>query len=75
MAVNTSKTKFLVFRTRGKMIDPADCQLMFNSNEIGQIENPDLIVPITRVHLDGEEKKVLNYWACTLMGTYLLMHI
>jgi hypothetical protein len=56
MAVNTSKTKFMVFRTRGKMIDPADCQLMFNSNEIGQIPNPDLIVPITRVHLDGEEK-------------------
>jgi hypothetical protein len=56
MAVNTSKTKFMVFRTRGKMIDPADCRLMFNSNEIGQIENPDLIVPITRVHLDGEEK-------------------
>ena len=56
MAVNTTKTKFIVFRTRGKRVDPAECRLVFNSNEIGQIENPDLIVPITRVHSDGEEK-------------------
>jgi hypothetical protein len=56
MAINTSKTKFIVFRTRGKRIDPADCQLVFNNNEIGQIQNPDLIFPITRVHCEGEEK-------------------
>jgi hypothetical protein len=56
MAVNTSKTKFIVFRTRGKRIDPADCRLLFNNNEIGQAENPDLIVPVTRIHSDGEEK-------------------
>jgi hypothetical protein len=56
MAVNTSKTKFIVFRTRGKRINPDDCQLVFNSNEIGVEFNPDKIVPITRVHLDGEEK-------------------
>jgi hypothetical protein len=43
MAINTSKTKFIVFRTRGKRIDPADCQLVFNNNKIGQIQNPDLI--------------------------------
>jgi hypothetical protein len=53
MAVNTSKTKFIVFRTRGKRIDPADCRLVFNNNEIGQIENPDLIVPVTRIYSDG----------------------
>ncbi len=56
MAVNTSKTKFIVFRTRGKRIDPADCRLLFNNNEIGQAENPDLIVPVTRIYSDGEEK-------------------
>ncbi len=27
MAVNTAKTKFIVFRSRGKRIDPRDCQL------------------------------------------------
>jgi hypothetical protein len=35
MAVNTSKTKFIIFRTRGKRIDPQDCRLVFNNNEIG----------------------------------------
>ncbi len=28
MAVNTAKTKFIVFRTRGKRIDPADCLVL-----------------------------------------------
>ena len=56
MAVNTSKTKFIVFRTRGKRIAPEDCQLVFNSNEVGSIENPNLIVPIVRIHDQGDEK-------------------
>jgi hypothetical protein len=29
MAVNTAKTKFIVFRTRGKVINPLDCQLVY----------------------------------------------
>jgi hypothetical protein len=33
MAVNTSKTKFIVFRTRGKVINPDECVLFFNNNE------------------------------------------
>ncbi len=56
MAVNTAKTKFIVFRTRGKRIDPRDCNLVFNTNEIGKLEDPDLIFEIKRIHNDGEEK-------------------
>ena len=56
MAINTAKTKFIVFRTRGKRIDPDDCILIFNNNEIGQLENPNLLFSITRVHNDGLEK-------------------
>jgi hypothetical protein len=56
MAVNTSKTKSIAFRTRGKRIAPEDCQLVFNSNEVGSIENPNLIVPIVRIHDQGDEK-------------------
>jgi hypothetical protein len=55
MAINTSKTKFIVFRTRGKRVDPADCNLVFNNNEIGQPEMQNLIYPITRIHNDGTE--------------------
>jgi hypothetical protein len=35
MAVNTSKTKFIVFRTGGKPINPDECKVVFNSNETG----------------------------------------
>ncbi len=42
MAVNTSKTKFIVFRTHGKRINVNDCVLTFNNNEPGQPENPNL---------------------------------
>ena len=56
MAINTAKTKYIVFRTRGKRIDPADCQLVYNDNEIGAPEDPNQIYPITRIYNDGEEK-------------------
>ncbi len=41
MAINTAKTKYIVFRTRGKRIAPADCQLVYNDNEIGAPEDPN----------------------------------
>jgi hypothetical protein len=56
MAVNTSKTKFIVFRTRGKRIEPRDCKLVFNNNELGRPEDPHLIFNISRIHNEGEEK-------------------
>jgi len=56
MAVNTSKTKFIVFRTRGKRIEPRDCKLVFNNNEIGRPEDPNLIFNISRIYNEGEEK-------------------
>jgi hypothetical protein len=56
MAVNTSKTKFIIFRTQGKKINPEECVLFFNNNEPGQPVNPDLIYPIDRIHNNGPEK-------------------
>jgi hypothetical protein len=56
MAVNTAKTKFIIFRSRGKAINNADCNLFFNSNEIGQPEDPSLIFPIERIYNDGITK-------------------
>jgi hypothetical protein len=55
MAINTAKTKFIVFRTRGQRIDPEDCISIFNNNEMGQPENPSILIPITRVHNDRVE--------------------
>jgi hypothetical protein len=56
MAVNAAKTKFIIFRTRGKIINPHDCRLVFNANEIGQPEDPALIHEIERIHNDGPTK-------------------
>ncbi len=56
MAVNTSKTKYIIFRTHGKPIQPDQCRIVFNCNEIGQQINNDLIQPIERVHNEGNEK-------------------
>jgi hypothetical protein len=70
MAVNTSKTKFIIFRTRGKRIEPDDCRLVFNNNEFGLPEDVSLISEITRVHNEGEERsfKLLG----VLLDEYLL---
>jgi hypothetical protein len=56
LAVNTMKTKFIVFRTQGKKINPEECILYFNNNEPGKPVNPNLIYPIDRIYNDGPEK-------------------
>jgi hypothetical protein len=56
MAVNTSKTKFIVFRTHGKKINANECVLSFNNNEPGHPEDPALISNIDRIHNEGIEK-------------------
>ncbi len=58
MAVNTAKTKFIVFRTRGKIINPADCHLVYNGNEIGQPEDPSMVYDIERIHNNGTTKNL-----------------
>ena len=65
MAVNTSKTKDIICRSHGKIIDPEQCRIVFNSNEIGQEENIELIKHIDRVHNKGAEKSF------KLLGVYL----
>jgi hypothetical protein len=56
MAVNASKTKFIVFRTHGKKIDQNECVLTFNNNEPGQPVDPNLIYNIDRIYNEGQEK-------------------
>jgi hypothetical protein len=51
MALNTSKTKFIIFRTRGKPINGDECQLVYDSTELGYDTDPLLVSPIERVYL------------------------
>jgi hypothetical protein len=55
MAVNTSKTKFIIFRNRGAVVREEDCNIVFNANIIGEPEMPNLITPIDRIHNAGNE--------------------
>jgi hypothetical protein len=64
MALNTNKTKFMVFRTRGKPINEADCHLVYDSTELGYETDPLLVSPIERVHNNGAEKSF------KLLGVY-----
>jgi len=56
MAINTSKTKFILFRTKGKNVDDNVCKVFFNNNEIGKPEDQNLIFPIERIHNAGATK-------------------
>jgi Reverse transcriptase (RNA-dependent DNA polymerase) len=49
MAVNTSKTKFIIFHTKGKKINLNEKTLVFNNNEIGKFEDPNLVTPLERI--------------------------
>jgi hypothetical protein len=49
MAVNTNKTKFIIFHTKGKKIEMQNKTVVFNNNEIGKAEDPSLITPLERI--------------------------
>jgi hypothetical protein len=55
MALNVSKTRFIIFRTHGKPINPEDCNVVYNSTELNHPDDPNLIFPIQRVHNNGNE--------------------
>ena len=56
MALNTSKTKYIIFRTHGKPINADICNIVYNSTEIGLEDDPTLISPIQRIHNNGVEQ-------------------
>ena len=55
MALNVSKTKYIVFRSHGKPINPDDCNLVYNSTELNCPDDPSLIFPVERIHNNGPE--------------------
>ena len=55
MEVNASKTKYIIFRTHNKPIDPRECNLVYNSTEIGLPDDPECIFPIERISFNSPE--------------------
>jgi hypothetical protein len=74
MAVNAAKIKYIVFRTQGKPVNPLDCNLVLNDNEIGVKNNPDLIHQIERIHNNGGTKR-LKLLGVLFMSIFHLMNI
>ena len=68
MAVNISKTKYIIFRTKGKKIDNTCGKIVFNNNEIGMKNDPNLITELERVFIDNPDAEGRYF---KLLGVYL----
>jgi hypothetical protein len=55
MSVNASKTKYIIFRTQNKPVDPLVCNIVYNSTELGLPDDPALISPIDRISFNNAE--------------------
>jgi hypothetical protein len=68
MAVNISKTKFIIFHRKGKNVNLNGQTVLFNENEIGKVNNPNLITPLERIHNNRPSKECRTY---KLLGVLL----
>jgi hypothetical protein len=50
MAVNTAKTKFILFHTRGRNLNLEGKTLFFDNNPPDTVPDPNLISPLERIH-------------------------
>ncbi len=68
MAVNVSKTNYIIFRTRGKHINIDTPNLVFNSNDPDEpLLNPQLIQTLERIHDNNADPKLRSF---KLLGVY-----
>ena len=73
LAVNISKTKYIIFRMKGKNIGPNTPAVVFNENEqITAPADPNLITTLERYHDDHPDT---NCRAYKLLGIYLDEHL
>jgi len=67
MAVNVSKTKFMIFHTKGKSIPEQSPKIYYNDNE-NENDDQNLIYEIERYHSNHEKTECRSY---KLLGIYL----
>jgi len=71
LAVNKTKTKYIIFRSKGKKIENAP-PIIFDENEVGCPFNPSLVTPLERFHDEHINKDCRAY---KLLGIYLDEHL
>jgi exonuclease III len=72
MAVNTAKTKFIVFHTRGRNPNLEGKTLFFDNNPPHLIPDPSLISPLERIHSNHPNVDSRSY---KLLGILLDEHL
>ncbi len=72
MAINASKTKYIIFCTKGKPINTQGKQIQYNDNDIGQHQDPDNIITLERIHSTHPDKDSRAY---KLLGIHLDEHL
>ena len=73
MAVNVSKTKYIIFKPTGKKIKLTDDEgIVYNENEIGQPQDPKKVTKLDRIYNDNPVKADRTY---KLLGVYLDEHL
>ncbi len=73
MAVNVSKTNYIIFHTRGKPINMNGCDVVFNSNDTNaNPPNPALIQKLERIHNKHNDTKMQTF---KLLEVFLDEHL
>jgi len=72
LAVNKNKTKYIIFRTRGKKLHENLPEVVYDENEIGCPFNPDLVTTLERYHNNHQKPDCRTY---KLLGIYLDEHL
>ena len=67
LAINTEKTKIMIFHSRGKFVP--DVIFKFDNNDLNCVPNSDLIVPLERIF---KKSKIPAY---KILGVYLDEHL
>ena len=60
MAVTISKTKYIIFQTKGKKINMGGLEVVYNLNDLGQ-QSHDNIIPLDRIHNHHEQPHLKSY--------------
>jgi hypothetical protein len=68
MAVNVSKTNYIIFHTKGKSVNYGDRHIIFNNNIIGQPVDPNLIHNVERIYTNHPDPNKRTYKS---LGVYL----
>ena len=61
MAVNTSKTKYIIFHSQGKKIDMSNRSIFFDDNDPSMPYNPNLVTTLDRIHSNHPDPSCHSY--------------